>query len=120
MIFQNQQANILRVNGALADIFANRPASQGTYYIFYSLDTQEIFYDDVSGWIKLGSGGGGTPVNIYNSDGRLTGDRFMNGNGYNLIFAALNNFNVNAQNDIFLFSDIYFDTLNTNIFSFSS
>lgn len=128
MIFQNQQANILRVNGALADNFANRPASQGTYYIFYSLDTQEIFYDDVTGWIKLGSGGGGTPVNIYNSDGTLTGNRVLSGDFYsfdldfNKLFKFIGNYlyqfdhivnNNNNQSEINLLDNLFI--LNTTI-----
>lgn len=54
----NTQANIFKVNGGLADIFANRPAPTGSYYIFWSIDTAEIFYDDGT-WIQFGGGGGG-------------------------------------------------------------
>lgn len=66
----NTQANIFKVNGGLADIFANRPAPTGSYYIFWSTDTGEIFYDDGT-WIQFGGGGGGnfisdTYANIAN------------------------------------------------------
>jgi hypothetical protein len=93
MIINNTQANIFKVNGGLADIFANRPAASGSFYVFYSIDTQEIFYDS-GAWILLGSGGA---VNIYNSDGTLTGNRDVFQNNRNLrfrnigVFAAFGN-----------------------------
>lgn len=83
MILNNTQANIFKVNGGIADNFANRPAANGSFYIFYSLDTQEIFYDN-GAWVLIGSGGGG--VNIYNSDGTLTGPRDVFCNQNNLRF----------------------------------
>jgi hypothetical protein len=97
MLVFNQQANIKNVNGAIADIFANRPAAQSTYYIFYSTDTQEIFYDN-GAWVLLGSGGGGG-VNIYNSDGTLTGNRILSGSNNDLFFVNLNEFQTKIGND---------------------
>ena len=87
MLVFNQQANIKNVNGAIADIFANRPAPQSTFYLFYATDTQEIYYDN-GVWILLGSGGGGG-TNIYNSDWTLTGNRTLSGANNNLEFADL-------------------------------
>jgi hypothetical protein len=97
MLVFNQQANIKNVNGAIADVFANRPAPQSTFYLFYSTDTQEIFYDN-GAWILLGTGGGAT--NIYNSDGTLTNNRILNGDNNFLVFQNLNEFFVQATNGI--------------------
>jgi len=88
MILNNTQANIFKVNGGIADNFANRPAANSSFYIFYSIDTQEIFYDN-GAWVLLGSGGGGG-VNIYNTDGTLTGNRTLSGANNDLTFADLN------------------------------
>jgi hypothetical protein len=94
MLVFNQQANIKNVNGAIADIFANRPAAESTYYIFYSTDTQEIFYDN-GAWILIaGTGGGG--VNIYNSDGTLTGNRTLTADNFQLTFKDINVFEING------------------------
>ena len=95
MILNNTQANIFKVNGGIADNFANRPAASGSFYIFYSIDTQEIYYDN-GAWILIGSGGGG--VNIYNSDGTLTGNRILNANNNNLDFQNIDNLNLFTTN----------------------
>jgi hypothetical protein len=95
MLVFNQQANIKNVNGAIADVFSNRPAPQSTFYLFYSTDTQEIFYDN-GAWILLGTGGGG--VNIYNSDGTLTGNRTLDATGYNFLFNNISNLKFNNSN----------------------
>jgi hypothetical protein len=84
MILNNTQANIFKVNGGLADNFANRPLANGSFYLFYSLDTQEIYYDN-GAWILI-SAAGGAPVNIYTSDGTINGDRFINGDQNNNIY----------------------------------
>lgn len=100
MILNNTQANIFKVNGGIADNFANRPAASGSFYIFYSIDTQEIYYDN-GAWILIGSGGGGGGVNIYNSDGTLTGNRTLSGANNDLNFADLNIFKTSVGgNDI--------------------
>ena len=117
MLVFNQQANIKNVNGAIADIFANRPAPQTTYYLFYSTDTQEIFYDN-GAWILLGSGGGGG-VNIYNSDGILTGNRQLDGSNNSLSFVNVISFE--AYNSFFTikannsFTDIINNDIRLNI-----
>lgn len=99
MIVNNTQANIFKVNGGLADNFANRPAANGSFYIFYSLDTQEIYYDN-GAWILIGSSAGGG-VNIYNSNGTLTGNRILSGANNDLNFADLNVFKTSVGgNDI--------------------
>jgi hypothetical protein len=111
MILNNTQANIFKVNGGIADNFANRPAANGSFYIFYSIDTQEIFYDN-GAWVLLGSGGGGG-VNIYNSDGTLTGNRTLTGANNDLNFADLNVFKTSVGgNDI----GLKLDFLATNYF----
>lgn len=92
MILNNTQANIFKVNGGLADNFANRPAANGSFYLFYSIDTQEIYYDN-GAWVLIGSSGGGG-VNIYNSDGTLTGNRTLNGANFDLTFSNINSFRV--------------------------
>ena len=97
MILNNTQANIFKVNGGIADNFANRPAASGSFYIFYSIDTQEIFYDN-GAWVLLGRGGGG--VNIYNSNGILTNNRTLDAGGYTLEFDRLSLFrtkDINSQ-----------------------
>ena len=94
MILNNTQANIFKVNGGIANNFANRPAASGSFYIFYSIDTQEIYYDN-GAWILIGSGGGG--VNIYNSDGTLTGNRTLDGNNNLLAFNNVSSFSVNMS-----------------------
>jgi hypothetical protein len=99
MILNNTQANIFKVNGGLADIFANRPAATGSFYLFYSLDSQEIFYDNGS-WILIAGVSLPPPpsVNIYNSDGTLTGNRQLNSNNlYFLYFNDVTNFRVTSN-----------------------
>jgi hypothetical protein len=129
MLIFNQQANIKNVNGAIADVIANRPIAQNTYYIFYSVDTQEIYYDN-GNWILIGSAGGGGGNNIYNSNGSLTANRTLDGvNTHNLSFLNIvdfilqcdNNVTINAINDITIdntfggFGGDYFCNIEGNI-----
>jgi hypothetical protein len=67
------------------DVFANRPAPGFIGRLFVSSDTLELYRDNGAGW-DLISGGGGGGVNIYNSDGTLTGARVMTMAGHNLTF----------------------------------
>ncbi len=67
------------------DIFANIPAPGFIGRLFISSDTFEIYRDNGITW-DLISGGGGPAVNIYNSDGSLTGTRVVTMAGYNLTF----------------------------------
>lgn len=113
MQLDNTQANIFKVNGGIADNFANRPIAQNTFYLFYSIDTQEIFYDN-GNWIKLGSGGAN--VNIYNSNGTLTGNRTLSGANYDLTFSNLANFDFITNNGVRLKSAFNnFETIINNI-----
>ena len=96
----NTQANIFKVNGGLADDFANRPAATGSFYLFYSIDTAEIFYDN-GNWILI-SASGGTPVNIYNSNGTLTSSRYLDGNNFDIEFNNLVNFRFATNNGVTL------------------
>lgn len=68
-----------------SDVFANRPAAGFIGRLFVSTDTLEIYRDNGVTWDLIG-GGGGPAVNIYNSDGTLTGTRVMTMAGYNLTF----------------------------------
>ncbi|MFN9116297.1 MAG: hypothetical protein ACK5XN_40155, partial [Bacteroidota bacterium] len=67
-----------------SDVLANRPAAGFIGRLFISTDTFEIYRDNGTTWDLISSGGGG--VNIYNSDGTLTGTRVMTMAGYNLTF----------------------------------
>ena len=111
MLVFNQQANIKNVNGAIADVFANRPAPQSTFYLFYSTDTQEIFYDN-GAWILLGTGGGG--VNIYNSNGTLTGQRTIDCNGQIIDFITARSFSAQSV-DFTPYSKINSFTINARL-----
>lgn len=68
-----------------SDVLANRPAANFIGRLFVSTDTLEIYRDNGTTW-DLISGGGGGGVNIYNSDGTLTGTRVMTMAGHNLTF----------------------------------
>jgi len=68
-----------------SDVFANRPAAGFIGRLFISTDTLEIYRDNGTTW-DLISGGGGPSVNIYNSNGTLTGARTMTMAGHNLVF----------------------------------
>lgn len=68
-----------------SDVFANRPAAGFIGRLFISTDTLEIYRDNGTTW-DLISGGGGPSVNIYNSDGTLTGARTVTMAGNNLVF----------------------------------
>jgi hypothetical protein len=94
MQLDNTQANIFKVNGGIADILANRPTAQNTFYLFYSIDTQEIYYDNGT-WVLIASAGGGGGANIYNTDGTLTGNRVLTGNLNNLTFQNVTQFSTN-------------------------
>ncbi|NDD85710.1 hypothetical protein EBZ38_15720 [bacterium] len=54
-----------------SDILANRPAFGFTGRLFISTDTNEIYRDTGTSWVLIS--GGGASVNIYNSNGSLTG-----------------------------------------------
>jgi hypothetical protein len=68
-----------------SDVLANRPAAGFIGRLFISTDTLEIYRDNGTTW-DLISGGGGGGVNIYNSDGSLTGARTMTMANHNLTF----------------------------------
>lgn len=68
-----------------SDILANRPAFGFVGRLFVSTDTLEIYRDTGASWALI-SGGGGGGVNIYNSDGTLTGARTVTMAGNNLVF----------------------------------
>lgn len=59
-----------------SDTLGARPPAGFTGRIFISIDTLEVYRDNGFNWDLIGSGGGG--VNIYNSNGSLTGTRFVN------------------------------------------
>jgi len=67
-----------------SDVFANRPAAGFIGRLFISTDTLEIYRDNGTTWDLISGGGGG--VNIYNSNGTLTGARTMTMAGHNLVF----------------------------------
>ena len=67
-----------------SDVLANRPAAGFIGRLFISTDTYEIYRDNGTTWDLISGGGGG--VNIYNSDGSLTGARTMTMANHNLTF----------------------------------
>ena len=67
-----------------SDVLANRPAAGFIGRLFISTDTFEIYRDNGTTWDLISGGGGG--VNIYNSDGSLTGARTMTMANHNLTF----------------------------------
>jgi len=67
-----------------SDVLANRPAAGFIGRLFISTDTLEIYRDNGTTWDLISGGGGG--VNIYNSDGSLTGARTMTMANNNLTF----------------------------------
>ena len=68
-----------------SDLLAARPPAGFIGRLFVSTDTFEIYRDNGITW-DLISGGGGPSVNIYNSDGTLTGTRVVTMAGQNLTF----------------------------------
>ena len=68
----------------LTNTLALRPSFGYTGRIFIASDTREIYRDTGTSWELIGSGGGS--VNIYNSDGTLTGARSVTLGGNNLTF----------------------------------
>lgn len=85
-----------------SDTLANRPAPSFIGRLFISIDTLEIYRDTGSAWDLIG-GGGGPAVNIYNSDGSLTGTRVMNMAGYDLTFeggASTSKIDISANNNV--------------------
>ncbi len=76
----NQQGSPALFSATLA----NRPAAGFTGRIFISTDTREIYRDTGTSWELIGSGGGS--VNIYNSNGTLTGARTVTMAGNNILF----------------------------------
>lgn len=84
-------ANVLNQLGTPAlnsNLFANRPAAGFTGRIFISTDTREIYRDTGTTWELIGSGG--ASVNIYNSDGTLTGNRTVTMGNLNIEFLGNN------------------------------
>jgi hypothetical protein len=84
-----------------SDVLANRPAAGFIGRLFISTDTFEIYRDNGTTWDLISSGGGG--VNIYNSDGTLTGTRVMTMAGYNLTFeggASVSRIAMSADNNV--------------------
>jgi len=67
-----------------SDVLANRPAAGFIGRLFISTDTFEIYRDNGTTWDLISGGGGG--VNIYNSNGSLTGARTMTMANHNLTF----------------------------------
>lgn len=82
--FKGYVINQLGSPALYSDIFINRPAAGFTGRIFVSTDTREIYRDTGTTWELIGSGGGS--VNIYNSDGTLTGNRTVSLNNLSLVF----------------------------------
>lgn len=85
-----------------SDILGNRPAAGFIGRLFVSTDTLEIYRDNGITW-DLISGGGGGGVNIYNSDGTLTGTRTVSMAGNNLTFeggASTNRIAMSANNNV--------------------
>lgn len=68
-----------------SDVFANRPTAGIVGRIFISTDTAAIYRDTGTTW-NLIADGGSSSVNIYNSNGTLTGNRVVSLNGNYLSF----------------------------------
>jgi len=84
-----------------SDVLANRPAAGFIGRLFISTDTLEIYRDNGTTWDLISGGGGG--VNIYNSDGSLTGARVMTMAGHNLTFeggASTTRLAMSANNNV--------------------
>jgi len=81
----NQQGSPALFSATLS----NRPAAGFTGRIFISTDTREIYRDTGVTWELIGSGGGS--VNIYNSNGTLTGARTVTMAGNNILFSDSKN-----------------------------
>ena len=66
--------------------------------LIYTTGTDKVWYRNstATGWIEFTSSGGST-VNIYNSDGDLTGERQLGGNGYNLRFNDIREFGIGTD-----------------------
>ncbi len=58
-------------------------------------DATHSGYITAADWNRIGTGGGGSGTNIYNSDGTLTANRTLTNGGYSLTFS--NNLTVNPQ-----------------------
>ena len=65
--------------------------------MIYTTGVEKLYYRNTaaSAWVELGSSSGG--VNIYNSDGTLTGDRSLYGDNRNLDFTDIGTFTMNAD-----------------------
>jgi hypothetical protein len=68
----------------LTNTLALRPSFGYTGRIFIASDTREIYRDTGTSWELIGSGSGS--VNIYNSNGTLTGARTVTMAGNNILF----------------------------------
>lgn len=91
----NQQGSPALFSATLS----NRPAFGYTGRIFIATDTREIYRDTGTSWELIGSGGGS--VNIYNSNGTLTGNRDVQLNGNLLRFrSTTTNASVAIRNDL--------------------
>lgn len=83
----------------LSNTLSLRPAFGYRGRIFIATDTREIYRDTGTSWELIGSGAVSS-VNIYNSDGTLTGARILTFGGNNLDFvgsAATNRFFSNGR-----------------------
>jgi hypothetical protein len=89
-VFMSKISTYGRANGVA---FANRQALIN-YYDSFMVSTNGWGIDttSLSDRIDALAGGGGSSVNIYNSDGTLTGDRTVDGAGGLLYFENLNEF----------------------------
>ena len=65
--------------------------------MIFTTGANKLWYRNsaASAWVELGSSAGG--VNIYNSDGILTGDRSLYGDNRNLDFTDIGTFTMNAD-----------------------
>lgn len=95
-----------RLPPRMTTIQRNAIASPAEALEVYDLDLNEPFYYNGTAW----TGYGGTSVNIFNSDGSLTGDRSIAGGGFFVDFNAVSNFNVTSDTH----------TLNTGAYTLAS
>lgn len=95
----NQLRNQLPcVNKVLYTTTALTGAVIGCYYIGVDNTTGALYYRDASGdWQAVP--GGGSPVNIYNTDGALTANRALTGANHSLTITGLSTFGVTSGGD---------------------
>ena len=83
--------------------------------MIFTTGANKLWYRNsaASAWVELGSSAGG--VNIYNSDGTLTGDRILDGGGFDLAFNGMTNMSIVTLNQMVFQSgsaaqtEVYFD-----------